>query len=156
MQSTISTVLLMLAFFSSACKDYPGTTGDQFGATNTDTSAVKNLKFACAISNGMKGDSLFFEVSPDRKKLSDLYFKGYWRCAGKLTQERAAGPEGSFTIANNKIDGVVSEPPGGGSTAWRFEMHAVLDGKKVSGTFRMNINALGCDSYVLKFAGVAR
>lgn len=116
----------------------------------------KNLKFSCAISNGMKADSLFFEVSPDRKKLMNLYFKGYWRCAGKLTQERAVGPDGFFKIVNNKVDEILVEPPGGGSTSWRFELHAVLDGGKASGTFRMNINNLGCDTYVLKFAGQAK
>jgi hypothetical protein len=112
-------------------------------------------KFKGAFSNGMKGDSIFFTVSADQKKLMDLTFKGYWRCNGKLEMLPAAGPEGSFTIAGGKVEGSISEPPGGGSTSWRFELDARIDEEKASGSFRMNINNLGCDSYKLNFSAVA-
>lgn len=140
---------------ASAPGEQPGNTAT--GTTpNTGEAEAKQLRFACAISNGMKGDSLFFDISADRKKLSNLTFKGYWRCSGTLTQERAAGPKGSFDVVNNKVDGAIAEPPGGGATSWRFELHTTLDGNKATGTFRMNINNLGCDSYVLKFEGTGR
>jgi hypothetical protein len=108
-------------------------------------------KYKGAFINGMKGDSIFFKVSADQKTLSDLTFKGYWRCNGKLEMLPAAGPEGSFSIADGKVHGSISEPPGGGSTSWRFELDAGIEEEKASGTFRMNINNLGCDSYSLVF-----
>lgn len=151
-----SSILLVLLIVFGSCKQKASGSGEQIssaGSTPKSEVQAKELKFGCPISNGMKGDSIFFDVSADRKKLSNLMFKGYWRCSGKLTQERAAGPKGSFDVVSDKIDGVISEPPGGGSTSWRFELHATLSGNKASGTFRMNINNLGCDSYVLKFEG---
>lgn len=150
--------LLVLVFAVGSCDQRKADPGaqTQTGAVTETVPEAKELIFSCPISNGMKGDSLFFTISADRKKLSDLMFKGYWRCSGTLTQERAAGPKGSFDVVNDKIDGVISEPPGGGSTSWRFELHTTLDGNKATGTFRMNINNLGCDSYVLKFEGTGR
>lgn len=108
-------------------------------------------KFKGAFSNGMKGDSIFFTLSADRKTLSDLTFKGYWRCNGRLEVLPAAGPEGTFAVNDGKISGSISEPPGGGSTSWRFELNASIEGNSATGTFRMNINNLGCDSYSLVF-----
>ncbi|RYZ20911.1 MAG: hypothetical protein EOO16_14980 [Chitinophagaceae bacterium] len=111
-------------------------------------------RYRGAISNGMKGDSLFFEVSADGRKLQNLTFKGYWRCSGKLEQTRV-GPDGSFSIANGKVKGALTEPPSGGSTAWRFEIDASIQKSAAAGTFRMNINNLGCDTYVLRWTASA-
>lgn len=111
--------------------------------------------FAGAISNGMKGDSINFILSADGKQLSELNFKGYWRCAGKL-ESTLVGPEGSFPVVNGIAKGHITEPPNGGSTAWRFEIDAKIQGNTASGTFRMNINNLGCDTYVLKWTAAAR
>jgi hypothetical protein len=114
--------------------------------TNTDKPGPKH--FIGAFSNGMKGDSISFDISADGKKLSNLTFKGYWRCSGKL-ESVITGPEGIFTITNNNVNDHISEPPNGGSTAWRFDLLADIKGNTASGTFRMNINNLGCDSYKL-------
>ena len=124
--------------------------------SENESSETKAKQFKGAISNGMKGDSLFFRVSADGKKLQDLTFKGYWRCAGKLEQQRGVGPEGSFNIVNGKASGHISDPPNGGSTAWRFDIDATISGNTASGTFRMNINNLGCDTYLLKFNAVSK
>jgi hypothetical protein len=59
------------------------------------------------------------------------------------------GPEKSFAIVDNKVDGIIVEPEDGGATATRYELHATLNGNKAEGTFRMNINGLGCDTYKL-------
>lgn len=120
--------------------------------TNSENLKVK--RFKGAFSNGMKGDSIFFNVSADNKTLTDLTFKGYWRCAGKLEQT-LTGPEGSYNIENGIVKGHISEPPNGGSTAWRFDIDATINGNKASGTFRMNINNLGCDTYLLKFTATS-
>ena len=109
--------------------------------------------FAGAISNGMKGDSIFFDVSADGTKLENLTFKGYWRCDGTLEQT-TVGPDGDFQITNGKVEGHISEPPNGGATAWRFEVNGEIKESKASGTFRMNINALSCDTYKLEWTAV--
>lgn len=116
---------------------------------------ARSRHFAGAFSNGMKGDSIFFDVSADGKKIEHLTFKGYWRCSGKLEQT-TVGPDGAFDIRNNKVSGHITEPPGGGSTAWRFELDANLQGNTAGGTFRMNINNLGCDTYKLNWTARVR
>lgn len=134
----------------------------QTNATNTSAVAEKGQTtgkakhFSGAISNGMKGDSIRFDVSADGKTISNLAFNGWWRCSGKLEQQTGIGPDGSFQIINGQVDGKISEPPNGGSTAWHFDLKASIKDNKAAGTFRMNINNLGCDTYVLKFEAAAR
>src|SRR6478672_6052247 len=119
----------------------------QTNASNADSGfqkepIAKTKHFKGAISNGMKGDSLSFDVSADGKKLSNLTFNGWWRRSGTLERQPAAGPAGTFAVVNGKVDDHISEPPNGGSTAWRFDLKASIKGNKASGTFRMNINNL--------------
>lgn len=113
------------------------------------------VHYTGAVSNGMKGDSISFDVSGDGKRLENFLFKGYWRCSGHLEQQPNAGPQGYFTISDGKVDGQISEPPNGGSTAWRYDLKAEINNKEASGTFRMNINNLGCDTYILKWTATA-
>lgn len=122
--------------------------------TPAETTAIKHFKGA--LEGGFKGDSIFFDISADGKKLQNLTFKGYWRCSGKLEQIRAVGPEGSFDVINGIAKGHISDPPNGGSTAWRFDIDATIKGNTATGTFRMNINNLGCDTYLLKFKAVGK
>ena len=123
--------------------------------TEIVSGAAGSRHFAGAFSNGMKGDSIFFDISADGKKLENLTFKGYWRCSGKLEQT-TVGPEGAYTIVGGKVNDHISEPPDGGSTAWRFDLQAVLQSTTASGTFRMNINNLGCDTYLLKWTAAVQ
>ena len=135
------------------CSNSPADSGKSAATTKAvsiESAVAVKRHFKGAFSNGMKGDSISFDISPDGKKLENLTFSGYWRCSGKLEQT-VVGPEGAFTIVNNKVNDHISEPPDGGSTAWRFELKALINGKSASGTFRMNINNLGCDTYELKF-----
>lgn len=120
----------------------------------TEVAAVKHFKGA--LIGGLKGDSIFFDVSANGKKLENLTFKGYWRCSGKLERLWAVGPTGTFDIANGIAKGHISDPPDGGSTAWRFDIDATIKGNTATGTFRMNINNLGCDTYLLKFTAVQK
>ncbi|RYF90318.1 MAG: hypothetical protein EOO03_03970 [Chitinophagaceae bacterium] len=144
-----------------------GTTTETAAATTTGVAPTTETKaetptdnppkkrhFRGAISNGMKGDSLSFDVSADGKKLENLTFKGYWRCSGRL-ESTTVGPDGAFTINGNKVDQHIAEPPDGGSTAWRFKLVADIGATAASGTFRMNINNLGCDTYELKWTAKA-
>lgn len=138
-----------------ACSNLQASPADTQQATETKQQPPKTRHYRGAISNGMKGDSLSFNISADGKRIENLTFKGWWRCSGKLEQI-VAGPDGSFAIANGVVDGAIAEPPGGGSTSWRFELKTSINGPKASGSFRMNINNLGCDTYVLKFEAAAK
>lgn len=99
----------------------------------------------------MKGAKISFDISKDQKELQELTFTGYWRCQGKLDLT-TLGPKKSFSIQNNKADGVIVEPEGGGASAIRYELHATLNADSATGTFRMNLNGLGCDTYKLSFS----
>ncbi|RTQ53762.1 hypothetical protein EJV47_03235 [Hymenobacter gummosus] len=110
----------------------------------------KPTRWTGPISNGMKGDKISFDVAPDGKTVSNVTFEGYWRCSGKLEQT-TAGPEKAFPVQGGKIRGVVVDPPNGGATAWRYELEGDLSKAAAKGTFRMNINALGCDTYKLQW-----
>ncbi len=146
----------ILCLFVIACNS--GNNGQSQIANNNSTVESTDLAgkhFTGSISNGMKGDSISFDISADGKKLTNLTFKGYWRCSGKL-ESTTAGPEGAFDIVNGKVSGHISEPPNGGATAWRFDLDASIQGKKASGTFRMNINNLGCDTYKLNWTAISK
>lgn len=121
----------------------------------SSTSAQKKQAYEGTISNGFKGDKISFNISADGKQLTDLTFNGYWRCSGKLEQTKV-GPDKGFTIVNGKVNGAIVEPPDGGSTAWRFDLQATIANGKASGTFRMNINSLGCDTYKLQWTAVKK
>lgn len=112
--------------------------------------AQKKSSWAGVISNGYKGDAISFDISADGKRLENLTFKGYWRCSGRLEQI-TMGPEKSFPIKNGQVALAITEPEGGGATAFRFDLNATIKGKTASGTLRMNLNALACDTYLLKW-----
>ena len=90
------------------------TLNDLQGVTTLENSTVTH--FRGALTGGMKGDSIFFDVNASNTRLQNLTFKGYWRCGGKLERENAAGPTGSFTLVNGKVNDHISDPPDGGSS----------------------------------------
>lgn len=100
-----------------------------------------------SFSNGMKGATISFDIAGDQ--LSNLTFEGYWRCDGKLDLT-TLGPEESFTIEGNKVDGVIIEPKDG-PAPFRYELHGNMDGDEASGTFRLSNIPAGCDTYVLNW-----
>jgi len=162
--SSLNNILYIIAFVGillcSSCntpdeKENTNGTKDRKTTSSGERAPVGKRRYVGPISNGMKGDSIFLVLSEDGKKIEDLTFKGYWRCSGKLEQT-TAGPEGTFDVKNGIVNGILVEPPDGGATAWRFELQATIDEAKASGTFRMNINNLGCDTYKLNFTAVAK
>ena len=148
--------ILLFACMCWSCNDDKAA-GKKAVATDepTNTSVKAGRHFEGVISNGMKGDKISFDISDDGTKLQNLTFTGYWRCDGKL-ESTTAGPEGAFEIVDGKVNGHISEPPNGGSTAWRFDLEAKIDGGKAEGSFRMNINNLGCDTYKLQWTATSR
>ena len=129
---------------------------DSDSRTEKAAATGKLKHFKGALTGGMKGDSIFFDVNAAGTKLENLTFKGYWRCNGKLEQERAAGPMGAFSLLNGKVNDHISEPPDGGATAWRFDLEATIEGNTATGKFRMNINALGCNTGTLQWTATAK
>ena len=117
--------------------------------------AQSKKKFTGIISNGMKGDKISFVLSADGKWIEDLTFDGYWRCGGTL-EKTMVGPDKRIPVKNGKISGIVVDPENGGATAWRFDIQGIIKGNKASGTFRMNINALACDTYKLNWTATAK
>jgi hypothetical protein len=115
--------------------------------------APKN--FEGTFSNGMKGAKFTFTLSADGKTMNDITFRGYWRCSGKLDLT-TLGPSKGIKVQNGIIDAIVVEPENGGATAMRYELHGTIKGSQASGTFRMNLNALGCDTYKLNWTATAK
>jgi hypothetical protein len=111
--------------------------------------------FEGSFSNGMKGAKFTFTLSADGKTMNDITFRGYWRCSGKLDLT-TLGPSKGIKVQNGNIDAIVVEPENGGATAMRYELHGTINGKQASGTFRMNLNALGCDTYKLNWTARAK
>ncbi|MEJ8757662.1 hypothetical protein WG947_11675 [Pontibacter sp. H259] len=122
---------------------------------STGVCAQAKKKFSGVVSNGMKGDKVSFVLSADGKWVEEFTFNGYWRCDGSLEQI-TIGPEKRIPVKNGKISGTVVDPENGGTTAWRFDVQGSIAGKKASGTFRMNINALKCDTYLLKWSATTK
>lgn len=115
---------------------------------NLPTASFSGGHYEGAFTNGMKETFISFDISKDGSSLENLTFKGYWRCGGTLEQT-TLGPEKSFEIKGNKVDGHITEPENGGATAIRYQLKANIDGDRAEGSFRMNINALSCDTYLL-------
>ena len=142
-----ATLLLLLLPFVSCTNSHETTPASSPESTDA-TLAGKHWEGA--FTNGMKQTYISFDVAADGKKVENVTFKGYWRCDGKLEQT-TLGPEKAFPLKGNRADGVIVEPEGGGSTAMRFEFHGVFKGSEAEGTFRINLNALGCDTYKLNW-----
>lgn len=152
----MKTCLFLLSLFCFACNS------EIASVKNIETStpalaeeSIKDQHWEGAFTNGMKQTYISFDVSADGKQLKNLTFKGYWYCSGKLTQD-IMGPEKSFAIAGNAVNGVIVEPEGGGATATRYDLKAAFKINKAEGTFRMNINALGCDTRVLTWTATKK
>lgn len=143
-------VLALLACSDPAVKQ-EASTGSINEVLQVSQTEAPIKKFRGALTGGYKGDSLFFEISSDGNRVENLAFKGHWRCDGKIESLPIAGPEGSLPIIDGKVDDHISDPPDGGATAWRFDLKAEIKGNKAEGKFRMNINALNCNSGMLSF-----
>jgi hypothetical protein len=114
------------------------------------TAPPKSTRWSGAASNGTRTEKISFLVSPDGRKLTELTFDGYWRCAGKVKRQ-VVGSDKSFPIVNGKAGGVVLDPPTGDT--WRFELEGDFSSTDAAAdTFRMRINSPGCDAYQVQWA----
>lgn len=149
--------LLFTACLFACNNDQTKNANASSGSSSSSASSLSNISghWEGNFSNGYKGAKISFDITEDQKELKELTFQGYWRCDGKLDLT-TLGPEKAFPIQNNKVDGVIAEPEGGGATAVRFEFHANIIADSTTGTFRMNLNGLGCDTYVLNFTATKK
>lgn len=143
----------LLAFLFAACNPDDNATREEEETIST-TKKKKPKKNASSegnwkgtFSNGMKGATISFEVDGD--ELKDLVFEGYWRCEGKLDLT-TVGPEKSFTIEGNKVDGEIIEPEDG-LAPYHFELHGKFDGNTAEGTLKIENVPAGCTTYKLNW-----
>jgi hypothetical protein len=114
------------------------------------TTPPKGTHWAGSAISGQQENKIDFVVSADGKYVSGLTFGQFWNCSGPQAKCRLA-PQELFEIQNGKVSGVVTNPIDS-STAWRFDLQGDFTGKTAAkGTFRMNINALGSDTYKLQW-----
>jgi hypothetical protein len=117
--------------------------------------AYAQQKFTGTFSNGYKGAKLSFILSADKRSISNFTFSGYWRCGGS-TENITAGPKRSFPVTNGKVDAVITDPEKGGASAFRFKLNGMVSGATATGSFRMSITGLSCDTYELKWTAASK
>lgn len=141
---------LLFAFTLFACNNDKTAKSQNKAANEAPAGSGLAGKWEGSFTNGMNETFISFEISEDGKELRELTFKGYWRCDGKL-EHTTLGPEKSFMVRGNKVEGTITEPEDGGASAIRYELQAEFKGGQAEGMFRMNINALACDTYKLNW-----
>jgi len=141
---------LWLAFLIACNNDKTTPVPNSSESSSAGSSSNKSGHWEGGFSNGLKGATISFDISEDGKELKDLTFQGYWRCEGKLDLT-TLGPEKSFTIQNNKVDGVIIEPENG-AAPFRFELHGSFTGDSAEGSFRISNVPAGCDTYMLNWS----
>ncbi|RZK15957.1 MAG: hypothetical protein EOO56_21630 [Hymenobacter sp.] len=121
----------------------------------TAPSQTLGTRYQGAFSNGVKGDTISFVLSADGKTISDLAFKGYWRCAGKLQLLAAPGPRGTYTVSNGTIADRLCEGSQKNGPDNCFELSGKINGAAANGKLRLRNTAKQCDSDQLLWSAVA-
>lgn len=114
-----------------------------------------SIRYEGTFSNGIKGDTISFLLSPDGNTISGLTFKGYWRCAGKLQPLAAVGPRGTYTVTNGAIAGRLCEGSQKSGPDNCFELSGKINGAAANGKLRLSDKAKRCDSGQLLWSAVA-
>src|SRR5699024_10395013 len=114
------------------------------------TLSYAQKKFTGTFSNGFTGSKISFTLSKDGQTIKNLTFSGHWRC-GSSTEQITVGPEKVVPVKNGVIKSVIVDPENGGASAFRFDVKGNVKGNSASGTFRMSITGLSCDTYLLKW-----
>lgn len=149
MKNIFSATLLLLLFASCNPSDdtiKKKTSSSKASKESSGTSAGEG-SWRGSFSNGLTGAKLSFDVNGN--ELKNLTFEGYWRCEGKLDLT-TIGPEKSFTIEGDKVDGVIIEPEDG-AAPFRYEIHGSFDDDKAEGTLKIDNAPAGCTTYKLNW-----
>jgi hypothetical protein len=147
---------LLLLLTLAACgggEPKAGTDGsaDQAGTdagSDPGASGLRTGRWRAAVTNGFKGDSLFFTVAPDGRRVTDVEFKGYWRCREGGTKLMDTGhPPGDFPITGDSVSGEQRAP----YLLWTLQGRFV-GRDSATGTFRTEYHT-ECDTYKLTWVG---
>ncbi|HEU0015441.1 MAG TPA: hypothetical protein VFQ45_17255 [Longimicrobium sp.] len=116
------------------------------GDAATNASIVRAGRWVGEAANGFKGDSILFTVSGDGRTVSDVEFRGHWRCEGYTKRVDVGHVPGAFTVA---ADGAFSEARREPYLLW------TVDGKftgadAASGTLRIEYDT-ECDTHELEW-----
>lgn len=102
-------------------------------------------------TGGYQGNRISFTVTPDGARMEDIVFEGHWDCEDGIDMT-TLGPTPGFAITGDTIAILSVEPEDGGATAQRFDMQGRFADGRASGTLRINLNALGCDTRLLSWS----
>lgn len=144
-------VLTALAACSAEVPEAPS----KDGASAPASAATVPARWTGEVTGGYTGNRISFVVADGGSRLEDITFEGHWDCADGIDQT-TLGPTGSHPVVGGAIRVDAVEPPDGGATAQRFTMDGAISGTAASGTLRISINALGCDTRVLRWSAAPR
>ncbi len=149
-----SGILLLGAFSLLGCQDdaASGASDAARGAEATAEAAAapepggaRGGAWAGEVTGGYTGNRLSFTMGEDGATAGDILFEGHWDCADGI-ETTTSGPSGTFPIENGRLEITSVDPPDGGATATRFVLAGTFADGRATGTLRVNINALGCDT----------
>lgn len=153
----LSASVLLAAALAACGGDAPAPAGDAPAGSPDAAPAVAPAadaprpaagRWSGEVTGGYKGNQIMFGVSPDGGQISGIAFQGHWDCSDGI-EMTTSGPEGAYPVTAGRVKVSSVEPPDGGATAIRFEMEGQMGAASASGTLRINLNALGCDTRVL-------
>ncbi len=113
-------------------------------------SAATAGRWSGEATGGYTGNRISFTVAGGGGSISDVMFEGHWDCTDGI-ESTTSGPSGTHPMEGGRIAVTSVDPPGGGATATRFVMQGQMEPGRASGTLRINLNALGCDTRELKW-----
>jgi hypothetical protein len=152
------------ALVLAAAAILPACDGDRPDATSQDaandapaapasssSAGTRAGRWAGEVTGGYTGNRISFTVSADGARMEDITFEGHWDCEDGI-ETATLGPTAPAPLAGDTIAVLSVEPEDGGATAQRFDMQGRFAEGRASGTLRINLNALGCDTRVLSWS----
>lgn len=124
--------------------------GNTAAAPGVPGARPKPGRWAGVVTNGYKGDSVYFTVAAGGAELRDVTFAGYWRCAdgsmaGSLEQSRV-GPPGVVPVRAGSFSSTQTRPAWWWQVAGRF-----VSASTAEGTYRQAAKGATCDTRVLRW-----
>lgn len=144
-------LLVLVSAIACARDEAPAAATPGTAAPSATTDAPAGGSWQGEVTGGYTGNRIAFTLADGGARIADIVFTGHWDCADGI-ETTTSGPSAAFPVSGGRIAIESAEPPGGGATATRFVMNGQLAGDSASGTLRVNINALGCDTRELSWS----
>jgi hypothetical protein len=120
---------------------------DQPRPTPTSGAKPAGGLWRATISNGYKGQTLSFRVSPDGRTISAVAFQGYLICRGSRTENTQLAPLKNVAVSG----GAFADTQLNGGAMVRFEFNGTFtSANTASGTYRV-MSGTDCDTYKLNW-----